>query len=95
MTARPGPALPAGPTRPTATPAGERADALAAIDRLVDERRVQCLWYLRPDYYPRTDLERLRVLEAIQERSSLAVFQRAGALKAWLSRSCSDESASS
>lgn len=57
-----------------------------AVDALVDECRVECLWYLRPDYYPRTDLERLQVLDAIQERSSRDVFRRAGTLKTWLSR---------
>ena len=74
---------------------GERAEAIQAIERLVDECRVACLWYTRPDFYPRTDAERLAVLEAIQERSSLQVFQRAGELKAWLSRHSSDASASS
>jgi hypothetical protein len=80
-----------------ASPPGEpgRDEVVRAIDALVDECRVQCLWYARPDYYPRSDAERLGVLEAIQERSSLAVFQRAGALKAWLSRHSSDASAAS
>jgi hypothetical protein len=65
------------------------------VDALVDECRVECLWYLRPDYYPRTDAERLQVLDAIQERSGRDVFQRAGTLKAWLSRHSSAASASS
>lgn len=84
-------------TAPRASPAPEpdRSAVTAAIDQLVDECRVQCLWYVRPDYYPRTDPERLDILEAIQERAGLAVFQRAGALKAWLSRHSSAESASS
>jgi len=88
---------PTGPeeaSRGTA-PERDRDEIVRAIDRLIDECRVQCLWYVRPDYYPRTDLERLRMLEAIQERSGLAVFQRAGALKTWLSRHSSDASASS
>lgn len=72
------------------------ADELArAIDSLVDECRVRCLWFLRRDYYPRTDPERIRVLSAIQERADLAVFRRAGRLKAWLSRTSSAASASS
>lgn len=65
------------------------------VDALVDECRVECLWYLRPDYYPRSDLERLQVLDAIQERSSRDVFRRAGTLKAWLSHHSSAASASS
>jgi hypothetical protein len=85
---------------PPSAPEAARTDGSepgleAAVDRLVDECRSQCLWYVRPDYYPSTDGERLEILEAIQERSTLADFQRAGALKAWLSRRSSDESASS
>lgn len=82
---------PAGEAGPSATPAG----VAQAVDRLVDECRAQCLWYARPDYYPRTDQERLEVLEAIQERCDLAVFRRAGVLKAWLSPRSSVASASS
>jgi hypothetical protein len=66
-----------------------------AIDALVDECRVESLWYLRPDYHPVTDAERIRVLEAIQERCGIEVFSRAGMLKAWLSRFSSVASASS
>ena len=58
-----------------------------AVDALVDECRVESLWSYRPDYYPRTDPERLQVLEAIQERSDLERFRRAGRLKAWLAPS--------
>ena len=84
------------PSAPAATGSahGPGTDLEAAVDRLVDECRSQCLWYVRPDYYPRTDGERLEILQAIQERATLAVFQRAGALKVWLSRRSSDESAS-
>jgi len=70
-------------------------ELVRAVDALVDECRVESLWSLRPDYYPRTDQERLQVLEAIQERSDLERFRRAGRLKAWLSRHSKDESASS
>jgi hypothetical protein len=70
-------------------------DELArAVDALVDECRVRCLWFLRSDYYPRTDVERLRVLTAIQQRADLDRYRRAGRLKAWLSRNSSAESAS-
>lgn len=66
-----------------------------AVDELVEACRARCLWYLRPDYRPTTDQERIAVLEAIQERCSLEEFKRAGVLKAWLSRRSSDASASS
>jgi hypothetical protein len=65
------------------------------IDRLVDECRVDHLWYQRADYYPGNDAERLQLLDAIQKRANLDVFRRAGALKAWLSRLSSGESAGS
>jgi len=82
------------PAQPEATP-GTRDELVRAIDALVDECRVECLWSFRPDYYPRTDPERQQVLDAIQERSSRDVFRRAGRLKAWLSRHSSGGSASS
>ena len=59
----------------------------------VDECRSTCLWYQRLDYYPRTDLERWRVLDAIQKHADLKMFQHAGRLKKWLSRSSSGASA--
>lgn len=67
----------------------------AAIDRFVDECRGAALWYVRPGYYPRTDPERVAILEAIQERCSLDLFRRAGALKSWLSRHSNAASVSS
>jgi hypothetical protein len=56
-------------TAAAASAAGVEPGLEVAVDRLVDECRSQCLWYVRPDYYPRTDGERLEILEAIQERS--------------------------
>lgn len=70
------------------------SDVRVAIDALVDACRVRCLWYMRTDYYPRTDPERLSVLDAIQARCDTATFRRAGALRTWLSRPSSDASAS-
>jgi hypothetical protein len=40
--------------------------ALAAeVHRLVDEQRIACLWFLRPDFQPATTVERIRVREHI------------------------------
>lgn len=86
-------ASPGTPPGPAGQP--DPAGVALAVDELVEECRARCLWYLRPDYQPRTDQERIAVLEAIQERCSLAEFKRAGVLKAWLSRRSSDASASS
>ena len=65
------------------------------VDRLVDACRVECLWSLRPDYYPRSDEERLRVLEAIQRHAGLEAWREAARLKRWLSALSSATSAGS
>lgn len=65
------------------------------IDDLVDEQRIACLWFLRPDYLPSTDEERLSALELIQKHGDLAAFRRAGILKRWLSQTSSATSAGS
>jgi hypothetical protein len=65
------------------------------VDELVDEVRAEALWFLRRDYYPQTDLERLRVLDDIQKHANADAFRRAGKLKGWLSRRSSATSAGS
>lgn len=70
-------------------------DLARAVDALVDECRSAALWFLRQDYYPRTDPERWRVLESIQEHADVEIFKRAARLKEWLSRHSSGASASS
>jgi len=69
---------------PGARPSAE--DVAREVDELIDECRSTCLWYQRPDYYPRTNPERWRVLDAIQKHADLATFRRAGRLKEWLSQ---------
>jgi hypothetical protein len=82
-----------GVKQPVERGAEAAPDTRAAIDALVDACRDRCLWWLRPDYYPRTDPERLAILEAIQTRCDAATFRRAGALRTWLSRPSSGASA--
>jgi len=65
------------------------------VDALVDACRSDCLWFLRSDYYPRSDEERLRVLDAIQRRAGLDAYREAARLKRWLSPSSSATSAGS
>jgi hypothetical protein len=65
------------------------------IDRLVDDYRSRCLWFLRRDYYPRTRAEILRVLRQIEGHGDQSAFQRAARIRAWLSRSSSGSSAAS
>jgi len=71
------------------------ADLEATVDRLVDDYRLSCLWFLRPDYYPASDTERLRVLDAIERHGDVAGFRRARSLRQWLSPTSSGPSAGS
>jgi hypothetical protein len=66
-----------------------------AIDALVDECRSVALWFLKPDYYPRTDDERRRVLYDIQKHADVERYKRAARLQEWLSAHSSVASASS
>jgi hypothetical protein len=70
-------------------------DVAAAVDALVDECRGVALWFLRLDYYPRTDDERRRVLLAIQKHADVEAFKRAARLQEWLSRNSSAASVGS
>ena len=70
-----------------------RAPEIAAIDALVDRYRARCLWFLRADYYPTTDAERLRLLTYIEQHGDVAAYRQAGKLKRWLSQSSSAPSA--
>ena len=75
---------------------GRDADRVAeAVNRLVEEYRVRCLWFLRPDYYPSTREERLRVLGHIERHGDRQAFRRAAALRRWLSPGSSAPSAGS
>ena len=65
------------------------------VDRLVDEHRISCLWFLRPDYYPATDAERIRVLGLIERHGDRHAFRRAATLRRWLSQTSSVASADS
>ena len=68
-------------------------DVIDAVNRLVDEYRRRCLWFLRDDYYPTTDEERLRVLEYIQTHGDRSAYVRAAEVRRWLSRASSAASA--
>ena len=60
------------------------------IRRLVDDYRVQCLWFLREDYYPSTAAECERVLRLIELRGDLQAFRRVAEIHRGLSRRSSD-----
>jgi hypothetical protein len=67
----------------------------AEVDQLVEEHRIECLWFLRPDYYPTTDEERIRVLGLIERHGNLGAFRRAATLRRWLSQTSNVASADS
>ncbi|HXH83739.1 MAG TPA: hypothetical protein VNN07_12545 [Candidatus Tectomicrobia bacterium] len=73
----------------------ELDDIAEAVNRLVDDYRLRCLWYLREDYYPTTNEERWRVLDAIARHGDVAAHRRAGEIRRWLSRISSAPSADS
>ena len=73
-----------------------RDDPLAAaVDRLVEEYRDRCLWFLREDFCADTDARRIRVLAYIQRHGDRAAYRRAAELRRWLLRRSSERSAAS
>jgi hypothetical protein len=67
----------------------------AEVDRLIDEQRIACLWFLRPDYHPDSNEERMRALRHIERHGGLDAFRRAATLRRWLSQTSSGSSAGS
>jgi hypothetical protein len=65
------------------------------VDRLVDECRISCLWFLRPDHHPATRDERIRVLELIERYGDREAYRRAATLRRCLSPTSSAASADS
>jgi len=70
-------------------------DLARAVDRLVDRYRVECLWFLREDYYPASDEERLRVLEYVERYGDREAWKAAAELRRWLSPTSSARSSGS
>lgn len=60
-------------------------DPLEEVAKLTEEYRDQCLWFLAPDYVPRTNEEALRTLELIERYGDRRAWQRAAELRPWLS----------
>jgi len=76
-------------------PALDAASFERELDELIDEARPTCLWFLRPDYRPRTAREIESTLLAIERHGDRATFARARRLRKWHSRRSSGESAAS
>ena len=71
------------------------AELAKQIDDLIDLHRPTCLWFLRSDYYPATDEERLGLLKAIQKQGGLDAFRQAGEFMKWLLHRSNETSAAS
>jgi hypothetical protein len=71
------------------------ADLAAEVRRLVDEYRTRCLWFMRPDFYPSTHAETIRVLQQIETHADRDGFVRAARIRQWLSPTSSGPSAGS
>jgi hypothetical protein len=71
------------------------AELLREATALVDDYRSTCLFFLRPDYYPTTRDEILRVLSAIERNGDLEAYRRCAALRRWFSPTSSATSAGS
>lgn len=69
--------------------------AAGVLRELVDRYRVQCLWFLRADYYPQTTDEAERVFRLIEQHGDLAALRRVAAARQWVSQSSSAVSAGS
>lgn len=63
------------------------------VNELVDEYRSQCLWFLRPDFYPTTVADALRVLDYIERYGNRDAFRKAAELRQWLSQNFNATSA--
>jgi hypothetical protein len=57
-----------------------------AVNRLVDEYRRRCLWFLRVDFYPENDADRIKVLDYIERHGDREAFRRAAKIRRWLLR---------
>ena len=69
--------------------------AARAVDDLVDEYRARCLWFLREDYYPTTNAQRIQTLRYIQRYGDREAYRRAAEIRRWLSPTTSAPSAAS
>lgn len=56
----------------------DKTNTTDCINRFIDEQRQLCLWFMRPDYRPSTDGEKIMVLKKIQLRANLEAYKKAG-----------------
>ena len=69
-----------------------KQDVIREINRLADEYRAECLWFLREDFHPTNTAQRLKVLDYIERHGDLKAYQRARRLRLWLLQNSSEPS---
>ena len=66
--------------------------AKEGLERLVEDYRAQCLWFLRPDYMPTSTDQILETLSLIERYGDRAGYERAEEIKSWLLHSSKPQS---
>lgn len=59
-------------------------ELIKEIRTLIEKYRVQCLWFLKENYFPETPEQVIRILEKIEKHSDRKGFIRAREIKQWL-----------
>jgi len=54
------------------------------MQRLVEDYRDRCLWFLRSDFMPTTTEQMLRTLDQIERYGDRAAYERAEEIRQWL-----------
>jgi hypothetical protein len=62
---------------------------MKAVHRLVEDNRLQCLWFMREDYLPASAREADRALAEIELHGDRQAWTEARTLRKWLSQSIS------
>ena len=62
---------------------------MKAVHRLVEDNRLQCLWFMKEDYLPASAREADRALAEIELHGDRQAWTEARTLRIWLSQSIS------
>ena len=62
---------------------------MKAVHRLVEDNRLQCLWFMKEDYLPASAREADRALAEIELHGDRQAWTEARTLRVWLSQSIS------
>ena len=65
------------------------------INELASAKRTECLWFIRTDYLPETNPERLNILKYLEKHGDRETFKKARILRDCLLQLSKEKSASS